>query len=221
MRKVLLGLLLGCSVVGLAKQIPFGDALSAAQSLVQKKPNDARARFALGRILLVGYATSPETIDVDFDPKSGQITFPSTAAVQVKSVDGPPSEIAKEQLKDAVMHFLKATRSDANNALYAVASAWAHEQLAVHWKEVMAGESLGDIASAADAWAKVAAENRRAYSMAKDADVKNIGSVTPGPNAFPSVLAAQNLLRLGKAGSARVTDAEAQRLRSHVAKFVS
>ncbi len=205
----------------LAKEIPYGDAMAAAQKLVQKKPNDAAARFALGRVLMVGYASAPDTIDVEINANSGLVTFPASASVQVKHNDGPLSDIAKEQLKDAVMHFLKATRYDANNALYAVASAWAHERLAGRWTEVMNGESLGDAATADDAWAKVAAENRRAYSMAKDVDVKRIGSSTSGPNAFPSVMAANNLLRLKESGRARVTDAEAKRLDSHVAKFVS
>lgn len=221
MRKALaVSLILSGVAVAIAKPMPFGDALFAAQELVQKKPNDARARFGLGRILLIGYATAPDTVDVDVDASSGNLVFSPDESVQVKHSDGPLSDQAKKFLRDAVMHLLKATRYDANNALYAVTNAWAHEQIAWRWNEVMSGDSLGDAANATDAWAKVAAENRRAYSMAKDYDVKKIGSAS-GPNAFPSVMAAGNLLRLKGAGKARVTDAEAKRLESHMAKFVS
>ncbi len=220
MNKVLAAFLfVSMGVAGFA-DMPYAKALAGAQDLVAKKPNDARARFALGRVLFVGYVSEPETLDAEFDG-DGYVVFPVDAPVQLERKESEISDTAANSLRMAVTHLMRATRYNANDALYALANAWAFEQLAANWKRVMAGESLGDIASEADAWAKVAAENRRAYGMAKDRDVQEMASRAPGPNAFPSVLAAKNLLRLKESNKARVTEAEADRLRSHIAKFVS
>ncbi len=219
MKKTLALLCLVISVSVQAADVAFSQALSAAKARVQAKPNDAKARYALGRILLIGYVSEYETINAEIDEMENVVKFPSDSAIQVKRMNGSPNETEATYLRDAVLHLNKATRFDANAPLYAIANAWAFEQLAMNWTTVMGDESLGDIASQKDAWAKVAAENRRAYSMAKDQDVAARSSRERGPNAFPSLMAAQNLLRLRTSGKARVTNAEAQRLANHARKF--
>lgn len=220
MNKVLAAVLFALvGAAGLA-DVPYAKALASAQELVVKKPNDAKARYALGRVLLLGYVSEPETLEAEFDG-NGYLVFPSDSPIQVVRKDAELTDTAANALRLAVTHLMRATRYDANDALYALTNAWAFEQLAANWKRVMGGESLGDIASEADAWAKVAAENRRAYGMAKDRDVQEMATRAPGPNAFPSVLAAKNLLRLKESGKARVTEAEAERLSTHIARFVS
>lgn len=207
--------LLSSGLVG-AEEISFDSALTFARGQVQMRPNDAKSRFSLARVLLVGYALEPEKIDVTLDSASGLVVFPERESVQVRRKEGPISAAAKDYLKEACLNFNRATRYDANTPLYSLANAWAFEQLAWHWSEVMGTESFGEFGSEADAWAKVSAEYRRAWSAAKDKDKEIRVSEGANNDALVSREAAKNMLRLKGAGKARVTDAEAARFQKTV-----
>jgi hypothetical protein len=195
----------------------YVQALYEAKKAVEERPNDGEARFVLGRLHLLGIEGDSERVGVQLDELNGMVLFPTNFPVQSGGgkVEG---ESGAEHVRQAVIHLNRAARIDPNNALYAVANAFAFEQLARNWTTVVGEGSFAGLADAADARSKVAAEYRRAYSMAKDRDLLRRKDNT-GPNAWPSVLAAKSLLRLRGEGKARVTQAEADRLTKHVGRF--
>jgi hypothetical protein len=217
MRSPVLILVAATAIAAAAPQdVPYSDLLSFARERVADKANDAKTRFSLGRVLLVGYAKEPEVLDVSLNAGTGLVDFQSADSVQVVRMDGPLSADAKSYLKEACLNLNRATRYDANNALFSLANAWAFEQLASHWDEVMGSESFGEFGNQKDAWAKVAAEYRRAWNSAKDKDLGKKVSDGASKDSLVSREAAKNMLRLRQEGHVRVTDAEAARFQKTI-----
>ncbi len=209
----LVGLALLASMAA-ADPRPFADVLSFAKHQVELKPNDAATRFALARVYSIGYVDASKDIDVTINESDGTLTFPDSLSVQVKHAEGSLSAVEKTYLKEAITNYNRATRYDSGSALYALGYASLFEQLAWRYQEVLGSSSFGAFENEQDVWGKVAAELRRASYIAKDKDLKHPGLT--GPDSYVSRSAAQSLLRLGKAGKARLTDAEIKRLQTQI-----
>lgn len=200
-------------------EVPFSEAYAFAQKQVMTNP-DGPARFALGRLAMIGYASEPATVDVTLDASTGTITFPEGSTVLVERKDAMLTDAARNYLREAVISFSRSTRYDPANALYALANAWAFENLARHWAH-MEGSTFGKIVTEDDAWQSAYSEYRRSYHIADEedrdlADDSNAPSVAVKPEAYVSSVAASHILRLGNEGKTLVTNGERERLEKHI-----
>lgn len=200
-----------------ADSIPFETLLKVAQDRVAKEPNSAENHYFLGRVYSYGYAQEGGEIQVYNSDKAP--SFPTYSTVQVeRDLTKPLSTQAKSWLKSSLVHYHKAAQMDSKSAIYSLGYAWMLEQLATRFKEIGGTDGVGAFKTEKDAWAKTVAEYRRAYFIAKDGDKNSEGGLKV-PDQYVSREAAECLLRLKKAGKARVLDPEAKALQTQINKL--
>lgn len=176
---------------------PVDRLIGNTEERLKAAPESALLNYQLARLHSLAWAKEGQTIGVYSEDQEG-FTFPNWETIRTKRDVRTPATLKEiGHLQDSLAYYKRAVTLAPENPLYAFGYAWMLEQVAPYSKVIKLAEGIApEGGQPADFRLKALSLYRKAYELAKPADLKSNGDFIGVPEHFVSREAGEQIIRL-------------------------